>query len=274
MNYNEACQILELSDPFTQASLKTQYKRMALIYHPDKNASVDATKQFQRIREAYDVLQGEDCKEHDYVSILRSFINENILKEGSILTIILQLCETKSLSIFEKLDKKIMMMIYKIVKENQCSFHLPNEFLDKMRECIKCERIILNPSLTDLFENNLYKLEINGMCHVVPLWHHQLVYDNSGCDIYVECVPELPDHITIDEYNNIHVSLMFSAVDVWQTGEVAFNLGDRQYLVMRNEILMADKQTIILKKQGISKIMNQIYDITAKSDVMVSLNLI
>jgi len=281
MNYKEACKILEMPESFTPTSLKTQYKKMALIYHPDKNASTDATLRFQRIREAYDFLQetNVECDADDYASILRSFvnsINEKILKEGSIMSIILQLCESKSLAIFEKLDKNLMMLIYRIIKEHQQSFHLHDEFLAKMRECIHKtdQRVILNPSLNDLLESNLYKLEINGACHVVPLWHHQLIYDNSGSDLYVECVPELPDHVRIDEHNNIHVLLTCNAMDVWQTGEVGFKLGDRSYLILRSDILMTDRQTIILKTQGISKIARQIYDITTKSDIMVSLNLI
>ena len=81
--------------------------------------------------------------------------------------------------------------------------------LDKFKDMqIYC----LNPSLKDLFQNNVYKLNIEGVLYFVPLWHSELHFNP---DIIVKCYPELPDNVAIDEDNNIivteRISFTFSA---------------------------------------------------------------
>jgi hypothetical protein len=35
---------------------------------------------------------------------------------------------------------------------------------------------------------------MNKNYYCIPLWHHELVYDNSGSDIYVKCNPILDEN--------------------------------------------------------------------------------
>ena len=76
------------------------------------------------------------------------------------------------------------------------------------------ECIILNPTIDDLLANNLYKLRVNDFTYIVPLWHHELVYDNSGNDIYVKCFPMLPDNVCIDDQNNIHIDCKYDIKEI------------------------------------------------------------
>jgi curved DNA-binding protein len=48
--------ILGLSKNATPEEIKSAYRKMALQYHPDKNSDKDATKTFQAINEAHEVL--------------------------------------------------------------------------------------------------------------------------------------------------------------------------------------------------------------------------
>lgn len=60
-NYYE---ILGLSNNCTKAEIDKAYKRLALEYHPDKNKSDDADKNFREITKAYQVLSDDETRKN------------------------------------------------------------------------------------------------------------------------------------------------------------------------------------------------------------------
>ena len=44
----------------TSNDIRTAYKRLALIWHPDRNKAKDAEEKFKKIKHAYDVLIDEN----------------------------------------------------------------------------------------------------------------------------------------------------------------------------------------------------------------------
>ena len=50
---------LGLNRTATSNDIRTAYKRLALIWHPDRNKSKDAEERFKKIKQAYDVLIDE-----------------------------------------------------------------------------------------------------------------------------------------------------------------------------------------------------------------------
>lgn len=55
---NDALDILDLDDDATQVEIKSAFRRMAKLYHPDTNLDdKDAAIKFQQITAAYDVLK-------------------------------------------------------------------------------------------------------------------------------------------------------------------------------------------------------------------------
>uniref|UniRef100_A0A6C0B265 J domain-containing protein n=1 Tax=viral metagenome TaxID=1070528 RepID=A0A6C0B265_9ZZZZ len=301
MNYEKACKILDI-DELTIDVLKKQYRFNALKYHPDKNSAVDAASKFQEIQSAYEYLlhyleceNSEDDNDDEgfsksdknsYKNMLFSFLNNIIINESgdSILKLILHRisnsCEKKAIEILEKVDKKITIKIYEVMKRNQEVFHFSSEFYDKLellfKEKIKGDEcIILNPDIDDLFENNLYKLKINEVTYLVPLWHHELVYDNSGSDIYVKCQPNLPENISIDNKNNLIVNVNYSMSSVWAEKNIEIQLGKRIFNINTDKLMMREHQTFVLEKQGISKI-NTIntLDISKRGDIVLDITII
>lgn len=49
-------EILEVDKKASQEQIKSAYRRLAMLYHPDKNKVPEAEEMFKRIAEAYSVL--------------------------------------------------------------------------------------------------------------------------------------------------------------------------------------------------------------------------
>jgi hypothetical protein len=310
MNYKLACETLGINGdiPITEEVLKKQYRINALRNHPDKSSAPDATSRFQQINTAYQYLlkdlhfmsideydidddtETEDNEDinvtNSYASILMSFV-KNIVKNdvpnNKIYHIILQkisnMCEKKALEMVEKIDKNVLIKVYEIIQNYRETLHFSTDFINKIKEVInkkieKDECIILNPTLDDLFENNLYKLTENGNIYYIPLWHHELIYDNLGSDMYVKCVPILPEHISIDSHNNIHIELKYNIRELWGKTFIEFHLGKNTFSIFTENLKLKEKQTIVLQNQGISIInLDNIFDISKKSNIVVYINL-
>jgi curved DNA-binding protein CbpA len=301
MNYDKACEILDLSDSWTEKDLKCQYRKKALICHPDKNIEQDTTAAFQLIQEAYEflstdseILDKEDEREspsspREYQSMLFRFLSPLLCSDMfqeiktkvfyTILQKIISKCEDKAVELLGKLDKKAFAKIYQLLVLNKDVLHLGADILSKM-EAIFSEKIqndecvILNPFLEDLFENNLYKLTENGITYLVPLWHHELIYDKGGADLYVKCIPLLPDNVEIDEKNNIHVNIAISLDEAWTKDEIEVELGSRRFSLIRRDLKLVESQIILLANCGIAKInTDDIYNVSKKTDIYVHLEL-
>jgi hypothetical protein len=136
------------------------------------------------------------------------------------------------------------------------------------------ECIILSPFLEDLFENNLYRLTKDDQVYLIPLWHHELVYDHGGADLYVQCVPILPEGITLDEQNNLHVHVNFLIDEIWSKAEHVIRISGsgsgRHVVLLRDQLRLTKYQTIAFNGRGISRInVSSVYDVSKKSDVYV-----
>jgi len=307
MDSKKAILILGLNDDETVTieNIKKQYRFNALKYHPDKNKSEDASEKFQEIHLAYEYLlnnhfyQGEPNNNDDFLSgspdnyknMLREFI-DHIWKGGSgenttlnkIIYIILgklsKICENQMVELLEKLDKNLLIKIYEILKIYKDIFYFSNTFFEKIEEVLSekiknDECIILNPTLDDLFDNNLYKLTVNDEVYIIPLWHHELVYDNLGSDLYIRCYPILPDNIQIIENNNILVNLQLKVMDLLHLETFSVEIGKRKIEIKTSELNLAKNQIKIFYNQGISMInMKDIYDITRKSHIYLNIELV
>ena len=232
MNYKDAFEILEIDlteigyNDISLEYLKKQYRRLALKNHPDKNGNTpESNEKFQKINEAYHYLKREikhlnpedleqdensnNEEEEDlqtsslYFNILRSFMKtvfegkyNDILSK--IVNDIMTTGKKISAKLFDGLDKDTTLNIYTFLSNNKTTLHLSQEILDVIRGIVvkkydNVEIYKLNPSISDLLNNNLYKLFVNDELFLVPLWHNESYFDASGCEIMVICEPELPN---------------------------------------------------------------------------------
>ena len=227
---------------------------------------------------------------------------------------ILFICEEKSILFLNglKLSKESWGLIHRILIQYKDTFHLSASFIDKIDEIIKEKEkeardeaiprdnpepesntiptssnirtkegrleqencIVLHPILEDLQDHNLYKLTEKGGLFIIPLWHHELLYDNSGTDLIVKCCPILDEHIEIDEQNNIHIQFTHSIGELWQKEQHVFEMGKKKYSFPVSDVRLIPYQQIQLSQMGISVInTTDIYNIEKKADIIVHLYL-
>jgi hypothetical protein len=257
----------------TRTILKSQYRKKALAFHPDKNKSADANLRFQEINEAYNYLSTIVYQEDEevpltYTNTLLAFL-ENVIGVDlfnhvqnrvfyKIIEHIGNCCEKKAMDILEKLDKTALIRVYEVLEMHQEVFHFSETFLIILKGMIqkrseKDENITIYVGLDDLMNDNLYKITVGKNEFIIPLWHHELVYDHCGNELKVECVPILPEGICIDETNNIHMYVEYNIEEVWEK-EVTVLLGKREFTIYPHQLRLCKEQTVIFNEKGISKV--------------------
>jgi hypothetical protein len=151
---------------------------------------------------------------------------------------------------------------------------------------------VLNPSIDDLLNNNLYKLYLEEELYLVPLWHSEMYFDvkkretepnelketTDIKEIIVLCYPELPENITIDEDNNLYVEVNLNVSDISPFLSSSKNmkvfLGKKELDIPLYNLYIRDTQLYRIKSQGLTKIKeNDIYDISEKCDIIVKINM-
>lgn len=312
MNYEEAFEILELDMnkiryvDLTQDLLKKQYKKLALKYHPDKNGNtLESNEKFKRLNSAYMFLKrevkhfnnfDEDNNIEDpindnfvYINVLNTFIRSVIEKKyveimTKIINEILVAGKKITQKIFEDTDKDIILGIYNFLSQYRNVLHISNDILEQIRGILmnKYDDVTvykLNPCINDLLDNNFYKLYVSDHLFLVPLWHNESYFESAGREIIAICEPELPENIKIDDDNNLYIDIDISVHNVLpklllSDGRIEFEVGNKTFTIPLSELYMKREQTYRLKKQGISKIKYDIYDVTDKSDIIVNVRMI
>lgn len=311
----------------TEEYVKKQYHKLALINHPDKNNnSLDSTNKFQQINEAYDFLLKElhtidgsttafvssnqpEETNSKYIYLLSLFISsiikgpngwnkdiiKNVIKE--IVTLGLkQFANENNVyleNIFSQLDKDSSLEVYSFICKYKHILYISNDILEFVSSLIKKkyknDRVfILNPSITDLLDSNIFKLNVDEELYLVPLWHNELYFDAKdldNSDIIVLCNPELPENMTIDEDNNLLVSLDLEGsnlLDIIKSEQISTEsafvsllIGTRDFSIPLNKLHMKKEQTYIFFKQGIANVIeNDIYNVSNKADIIVNIRIV
>jgi hypothetical protein len=285
------------NEPITADELKRKYRRLALQFHPDKNGnSVESAEHFKLIHDAYEYLQmhiGSQADSHDdtcaaasesnddYMTMLQRFI-ESIIQSPNMSEIIKEIvmngCKKMSTRLFENMSKDTSIELLSFISKHRNILHIDPDTIQCVREIIlekyKNDQIyILNPSLDDLLENNVYKLDVDGKIYLVPLWHSEVYFDGSGCDIIVQCIPDLPKNMYIDENNALHVNINAPfTISLLDSPVVLFKLGKQTFPL---QVQFKKTQTCYLHNQGISVIDEKnMYNIFPKAGVYVKITFV
>ena len=193
----------------------------------------------------------------DYSNILFLFVESLFKSDKVISSLITKIANGFSACIFEGLEKETIIEVYTFLSRHKNILHVSQDILETVKNIIieKCKNeqvYILNPSLDDLLDGNIYKLNIDGTIYFVPLWHDVVHFDSSGAEIVVKCVPELPEHVAIDENNALHVDVRVPfTISLLDNPVISFSLGKYTHMV---SVRLVKNQTIYLDNVGINRI--------------------
>lgn len=297
MNFDEACKVLELKTHiFSQIELKKAYYKLALQHHPDKQIiNIGNSDKFKEIHKAYEFLSEyltistnnmpnnvQKCDDFTFNSLLNKFVNLMTginIDLSTLKTSIDTAYHTISLKAFEGLDKDNALKVFDYVEQFSEVLGIDNNVIASMkimlREKIQNDIIIiLNPTIDNLINEEIYKLDYNDYIYYIPLWHDEITYDVSGHSIIVKCIPELPKHISIDENNNICVNINLSISSLLERKNIELIIGTKPYYIPVYELKIMKLQTYILPSCGIPKIdLSNLFNNKQKSDIHINITL-
>jgi len=311
MDYEKSCLVMELVHPFTKEELKKMYYNLALKYHPDKKRDdmdeKTQTEKFQTIFEAYSFL----CKEFDdgadeveeeeevvrddnYLSIFSKFLSSLTgveIDRKNVVEIIQEIIQFTSFKTFERLDKETAIKVFTYIEKYKDILMIGEEnintlrekMLDKTKNDIFYEIVV---SIDDLLDNTVSDIEFNSSIFPVPLWHDEITFplpkksisDDTvnATSITFKCVlKEIPDHIYVDEDNNLHVNINLSLINgILEREYIELKIGKRIFKLSICELYIKKIQTYTFYNCGISRInTNDIYNTCKKGNVCVHVSM-
>jgi curved DNA-binding protein CbpA len=283
--------ILEVPETANADEIKKAYRKSSLKNHPDKHFNSDeSTDKFKEINEAYVLLtsdfenkydeeetnQGykeeDNCNKYKYGDIFSAFIsslmvglsNTKIAELNVILTAVMDKCKTLTTAMFDNMDKSSILFIYDLIVKYYTILDISDERFDGIIKILKTKMkiddvIILNPTITDLFDgNNIQVIEHEQKTYYIPNWHTELYYNmNEERELIVKCIPKLPEYIYIDELNNIYIDVRTRVENLFNQPNSAFTIVMYENVsidIPIRDIEFKTHQTITLHKRGIPMI--------------------
>jgi len=292
MDTAEACKILQLDTPFTHRELKKAYHRSALLKHPDRQGieeeKEEKTAQFQEVQSAYeflsiqlelkeDIFHGENDLNNtmDYTTIIKNFMYTCLeITKTDIPDVIKSIAE-KSL---QGLDKKILQELLHYINNYGDVFSNAENMkivIDIIEDKLEKNNVYnVETTLDNLFQAEIFKLNVDNEIYYIPLWHNEIEYDKDGMRLIVKCIPNIPEHIYIDDENNIHVNIKLALHTVLHNTHIDIYIGSKVFKIPVEELFIRKQQNFLFYKKGIPIINHEdIYNAERVSDVIVHIEL-
>lgn len=140
-----------------------------------------------------------------------------------------------AITMFQTMDKQACLTIYDILSKNQDLFGISREILEELTRIVEEKMgddlvVRLNPSLLDMLLDRVYILNEYGQTYYIPLWHSELHFKQPAIhgdgEIIVLCDPELPDNVSLDDNNNLFISLDVNILELFRDQVVPVYIND------------------------------------------------
>ena len=160
-------------------------------------------------------MNKEIPNDHTYKSIFKDFLLSIIdtdISNINLLDEIINGCKNFSIKAFEGIDKETSIKIYGFIQQYADILKIDTEKLKKIELIMKeklqnDEMIIINATINHLLKHEIYVLNHKEEVFYIPLWHDELTYTLEKSSLIIKCNDELPEHITIDNNNNLHINI-------------------------------------------------------------------
>lgn len=214
-----------------------------------------------------------------------------------------------AIKVFRTMDKPAILAIYDILSKNQELFGISREIMEEltaiMDEKTRDDIVIrLNPSLLDMLLDRVFILHECGRQYYIPLWHSELHYkiNASGAasasgtasasatatdgEVIVLCDPELPENVSLDDNNNLYISLDVNIQELFRDQVVPVYINDEikshgfvYYLHACDVTLRTDtEQSVLLRgcRGGIAMMNHNtdIYNVDKRANVYANVRLV
>ena len=142
---------------------------------------------------------------------------------------------------------------------------------------------IINPTLKNLLNHEIYKMELNDEILCIPLWHNELKYENN----IIKIIPIIDNNYKITEDNNLHhyyYNTFENIINIMREQSkntdfipyIEIIIENINIMIPLNELKLTKYQTYKVSNTniGLPKINhNNILDITKKGYILIHLNL-
>lgn len=195
--------------------------------------------------------------------------------------------------LLDSLDPVMLFQLYETLEQYNAAMKMDAPIFEEITRIFrekmqKNNIIILKPSLKDVIQNNISVVHFEGQTFYVPLWHSELHYriddasdaSDASKQLIVRCMPELPEHMSIDSNNELHIDVRADIKELLNKGSgvLRIPLHDAECVeVQVRELHVVPRQTIVLRnnKHGISLICStNIYDVSNKAPICVHVHLV
>jgi hypothetical protein len=243
--------------------------------------------------------QDENENDHCYANLLSKFISSLMNKFSKtqiatvhiVIQVLMNKCEMLRSTLFDHMDRESLLFIHQLIIKYHSILELGTARLNSIREIIEKKLqendiIIIQPTISELFnENNIQVVEHEKNTYYVPLWHTEIYYNinhpNENCDdqereLIVKCIPSLPEHIYIDEINNIYIDVRTRVENLFNQTKLTVLISESvSFDIPVHTLEFKTHQTITLKKCGIPMINTEnIYDVSEKMNIVIHLEIL
>jgi len=139
---------------------------------------------------------------------------------------------------------------------------------------------ILNPSLEDILNDRIYKLELENIDNDIyfPLWHRKkmMEHPDQSNNILIVSEPDFPDNCFISKNNDLFFKIDIDINTIFSKKNLIINIANREFSIYGKELYLTDETQIKkYKNEGILKInKDNIFDQSQRGDIYIEISLV